>query len=85
MARRRRGNESTAIPAYLEALRVMTDGLKPGTVNHVEVRHDRGCDLLKHRGPCSCKPDVALLGWNWPPADGLACTTAPDPGIACRF
>ena len=34
---------------------------KPGSVNHVLVLHDSWCDLLNHKGPCNCNPDVEPL------------------------
>ncbi|MBM5811961.1 MAG: hypothetical protein FJ191_08370 [Gammaproteobacteria bacterium] len=50
-------------PKYLDdVLNIAgSEVIKPGTVNHIEVRHDTWCDLLHRRGPCNCRPDVRLV------------------------
>ncbi len=30
----------------------------PGTVFHVELRHDEWCAIWAAEGPCDCQPDV---------------------------
>jgi hypothetical protein len=50
------------VPGYvIEALAKLPGDLKPGTIRHVEVRHDSWCDLLNARGPCNCNPIVNLV------------------------
>jgi hypothetical protein len=63
MGGKRRRNRPTPLPAssYLAAVAKLADQVKPGTVAHVEVRHDADCDLYNRRGPCNCSPDVALI------------------------
>jgi hypothetical protein len=51
-----------APPKYLADVLRVTANLKPGTLQHVEVRHDSWCALLNGRGPCICHPEVVLLG-----------------------
>lgn len=50
-------------PAYLEEIIRLAESnaIKPGTLNHIEVRHDPWCSLLKRTGPCNCTPDVKLV------------------------
>jgi hypothetical protein len=43
-------------PAYLEEAARIAAELPPGTVGVVEVHHDHDCDLLNHRGECTCTP-----------------------------
>jgi hypothetical protein len=61
MSRKKRSANPSVIPAYLEALERLAGDLKPGTVQHVEVKHDAWCDQLAGRGPCNCRPDVSLV------------------------
>ena len=63
MSRRRNrpGSVESKVPAYLEALAQLAGDLRPGSVNHVEVKHDSWCDQLAGRGPCNCKPEVRMV------------------------
>lgn len=49
---------------YLEKLLKATkdNPPKPGTVNHVQIRHDDWCALLASKGPCNCDPDIEIVG-----------------------
>jgi hypothetical protein len=46
-------------PAYLRKLLAAAElAAQPGTLKHIEVRHDDWCDLLNGRGKCNCNPAV---------------------------
>ena len=46
-------------PTYIDALihHLETVGVEPGTVTHLEVRHDAGCAIWSRRS-CDCEPEV---------------------------
>lgn len=34
--------------------------IKPGTICHVQIRHDDDCPILRGTGPCECEPDIKV-------------------------
>jgi hypothetical protein len=50
------------LPPYVEKIMkaLAFAHLEPGTIQMINVSHDSWCDLLKHKGPCNCNPEVHI-------------------------
>jgi hypothetical protein len=49
-------------PPYLgDILDLLAGNVTPGGVLHIEVRHERNCDLLNRRGQCNCACEAKLV------------------------
>jgi hypothetical protein len=36
--------------------------IRPGSIVHIDVKHDPWCQLLHRNGPCNCSPEVQVGG-----------------------
>jgi hypothetical protein len=50
-------NDNEREPRYMAIVTELGKALGPG-IHHVNVLHDKWCDLLKGKGPCNCNPEV---------------------------
>src|SRR3712207_5176526 len=52
-------------PKYMPAVVRSAGALQPGTVTHIEVRHDDDCSIWTHK-VCTCLPLVRPIGRHGP-------------------
>jgi hypothetical protein len=48
------------VPKYVELVATLSESLGPG-IHHINVMHDKWCDLLKGKGHCNCNPEVQQM------------------------
>lgn len=44
--------------------RVEAGGIKPGSMQRIEVQHDNWCALLNGKGACNCNPNIVWKSDN---------------------